>query len=132
MIDVEREKIRLELVKERSSEVLKKIILHHVGINNSLSIDGWEGYTWINQYRYAHLVHLHSRGQFGRGNESTSYIESIWGILKGMITKYYNALNGNNFLYFLRELEFRYNTRDKFYYEIKRIKRYFKLLYINL
>ena len=29
-----------------------------------------------------------------------------------MITKYYNALKANNFLYFLRELEFRYNTRD--------------------
>ena len=29
-----------------------------------------------------------------------------------MITKYYNALNAINFLYFLRELEFRYNTRD--------------------
>ena len=29
-----------------------------------------------------------------------------------MITKYYNALNGSNFLYFLRELEFRYNTRS--------------------
>ena len=28
-----------------------------------------------------------------------------------MITKYYNALNGNYFLYFLRELEFSYNTR---------------------
>ena len=28
-----------------------------------------------------------------------------------MIKKYYNALKGENFLYFLRELEFRYNTR---------------------
>ena len=60
LIEVESKKIRLELVKERSSEVLKKIILHHVGINNTIITDGWEGYSWINQYRYDHLVHLHS------------------------------------------------------------------------
>lgn len=112
LIDVESKKIRLELVKERSSEVLKKIILHHVGINNTIITDGWDGYNWIGQYSYAHLVHLHSRGQFGRGDASTSYIESIWGIFKGMLTKYYNALTAFNFIYFLRELEFRYNTRD--------------------
>ena len=30
-----------------------------------------------------------------------------------MITKYYNALNAKNFLYyFLKEFEFRYNTSD--------------------
>lgn len=29
-----------------------------------------------------------------------------------MITRYYNALNADNFVYFLRELEFHYNTRD--------------------
>ena len=29
-----------------------------------------------------------------------------------MITRYYNALNADNFVYFLRDLEFRYNIRD--------------------
>ena len=39
-------------------------------------------------------------------------IQNLFGVIfNGMITKYYNALNGSNFLYFLRELEFRYNTR---------------------
>ena len=81
LIDVYSKKIRLELVKERSSEILKTILLHYAGINTIISY-GWDGYNWISQYRYAHLVHLHSRGQFGSGRESTSYIESIWGIFK--------------------------------------------------
>ena len=51
LINVESKKIRLELVKERSSEVLKKIILHHAGINNTIITDGWEGYN-------AHLVYF--------------------------------------------------------------------------
>ena len=29
-----------------------------------------------------------------------------------MITRYHNALNADNFAFFLRKLEFRYNTRD--------------------
>ena len=80
LIDIESKKIRLELVKERSAEVLKKIILHHVGFNITIISDGLDGYNRINHYTYTHLVQLHNRGQFGRVNESTSYIESIWGI----------------------------------------------------
>ena len=60
--------------------------------NNTFITDGWEGYNWIRQYRYNHKIHFHGRHDFGRGNQSTSYIESIWGIFKGMIIKYYNAL----------------------------------------
>jgi hypothetical protein len=82
LIDVESKKIRLEIVKERSSEILKNNILHRLGINNTIISDGWKGYNWISQYRYAYLVYLHSRGQFEKGNESTSYIESIWVIFK--------------------------------------------------
>ena len=112
LINVVSKKIRLELVKERSSQILQKIIFHHIGFNNTIITDGWEGYNWIRDYRYYHIIHIHGRHDFGSGNESTSCIESIWGIFKGMITRYYNALNADNFVYFLRELEFRYNTRD--------------------
>ena len=74
--------------------------------------DGWVGYDWISEYRYNHIKHIHGRHDFCSGNESTSYIEIIWGIFKDMITRYHNALNADNFAFFLRKLEFRYNTRD--------------------
>jgi hypothetical protein len=112
LIYVDSRKIRLELAKNRFSEILKKIIFHHIGFNNTIINDDWQGYDWIGEYRYNHIKHIHYRNDFGTDNESTSYIESIWDILKGMITRYYNALNADNFVYFLRELEFHYNTRD--------------------
>ncbi len=65
------------------------------------------------EYRYNHIKLIHVRHDFGSDNESTNYIKSIKGIFKCMKTRYYNALNDDNFAYFLlRELEFRYNTRD--------------------
>ena len=43
---------------------------------------------------------------FGLGIESTSHIESIWSQLKSFIIKFYQALKSDNFIYFIRELEF--------------------------
>ena len=45
LFEVNSKKIRLELVKDRSSDILKKIILHHIGPFNTIINDGWEGYN---------------------------------------------------------------------------------------
>ena len=47
LIDIGTKNIRLELVKQRNTEIIKKIILHHVGKNNTIISDGWEAYDWI-------------------------------------------------------------------------------------
>lgn len=113
LIDIGTKNIRLELVKQRNTEILKKIILHHVGKNNTIISDGWEAYYWLRYYNYHHIVHVHGRHDFGHGNESTSHIEGIWGYLKGLIIKLYTALKPDNFYYYLKEIEFRYYIKDK-------------------
>ena len=45
LTEMEIKKIRLEIIKERSSEILKKIILHNVSINNTIISDQWEVYN---------------------------------------------------------------------------------------
>lgn len=47
------------------------------------------------------------------GNEATSHIESIWGKLKGLITTIYNSIAPENFIYYLKEMEFRYDMKNK-------------------
>ena len=47
LIEVETKKVRLEFVNERSEEIIKKIILHHVGKNNTLISDDWAGYNYL-------------------------------------------------------------------------------------
>ena len=47
------------------------------------------------------------------GSESTSHIETVWATLKRYISKLYTALNQKNFIYYVREIEFSYNIRNK-------------------
>lgn len=89
---------------------MKKIIKHHVGENNTIIQDGWEGYTWLRNENYEHIRHTHGLHDFGRGSESTSHKESVWATLKRYISKLYTALNQKNFIYYVREIEFRYNS----------------------
>lgn len=112
LIDIGTKNIRLELVKQRNTEIIKNI-LHHFGKNNTIISDGWETYDWIGYHNYHHIVHVHGRHDFGHGNEYTSHIEGIWGCLKGLIIKLYTALKPDNFYYYLKEIEFRYYIKDK-------------------
>ena len=106
LIDIGSKNIPLELVKQRNTDIIKKIILHHVGWNNNIISDGWEAYNWLNFHNYHHIVHVHGRHDFGHGTESTNHIESIWAYLKGLIIKIYTALLPDNFFYYLKEIEF--------------------------
>ena len=113
LIDISNGKVRLELVKEHNADIMQKIIKHHVGENNIIISDGWEGYTWLRNDNYEHRRHILWRHDFGWGSESTSHIESVWATLKRYISKLYTALNQKNFIYYVREIEFRYNVRNK-------------------
>ena len=57
--------------------------------------------------------HIVGRHDFGHGTESTSHIESIWDYFKTLIIKIYTSLLPENFFYYLKEIEFLYNVRDK-------------------
>lgn len=112
--------MRIELVDSRDTLALKEIITKHVLKGNIIVTDSWNGYNFLNSNDslYTYIVHNHSRGAFGSGLESTSRIESIWGQLKEKIKKLYHSIPSHNFLFFLREAEYRliiskYNKIEK-------------------
>ena len=113
MIDVFTKNIRVELVLQRNTEIIKKLVLHHIGSNNTIITDGWDSYNWLSSSNYCHIVHVHGRNDFGFRTHSTCHIESIWGYFKGIITRIYCTLLPDNFIYYLKEIEFRYNIRHK-------------------
>ena len=114
LINTETNDFRIELVDSRDQTTLKNIITKHVLIGNSIVSDSWSGYNFLNAPNsgYNHIVHNHSRGNFGTGLESTSRIESIWGQLKFKIKNLYHSIPSKNFVYFLREAEYRLRIKN--------------------
>jgi hypothetical protein len=43
---------------------------------------------------------LHAQNNFGHAPQSTSYIESVWGDLKRLLSKIYVSVKSDNFIYF--------------------------------
>ena len=104
----------MEIVENRDTDTLKQIIEKHVLPGNYITTDAWKGYTFLD-YPYSghiHDVYNHARGNFGSGLSSTSRIEGLWGELKVLLKKIYTSVNSDNFLYFLREMEYRRSIKS--------------------
>ena len=99
------DEIRLEFITNRYENTLKPIIERHVGFGNIICSDSWAGYNFIIRPNsgYVHDVSNHLRGQFGLN----SRIEDIWGEIKIFIKIMYISIHSKNFIYFLKEAEYR-------------------------
>ena len=115
VIDTNTKEFRLEVTKSREAINLKKFISKFIPPGNFIITDGWAGYSWLNDNGYERLEHNHGRNDWGSGNEATSHSENIWNVLKDEIKSTYKSIQNKNFLYFLREAEFKYNNRNKSY-----------------
>ena len=109
LINCETNEIHLELKEQRNEDTLKTIIQKHVKKGNIVIMDRWSRYLFLNNQVNGCFHHTHNRARknFGIWLDSTSRIESVWSELKTKIKKIYNSIQSNNFIYFLRELEFR-------------------------
>jgi len=56
---------------------------------------------------YHRIVHIHAQNNFGHAPQSTSYIESVWGNLKRLLSKIYVSIKSDNSIYFAKEGEYR-------------------------
>lgn len=54
----------------------------------------------------------------GYVNQATSHSENIWNVLKDEIKATYKSIKNKDFLYFLREAEFKYNNTNKNYQDM--------------
>lgn len=106
-------KIRLEILPNRSTDIIKKIITNLIPTGNTIVTDGRSFYNWFDNPRYGceHSVHNHDHGDFGADEDSTSHIEQLWHNLKHIITSIYYIFLSEKFILFLREAEFRRNTK---------------------
>ena len=92
----------------REGDILKKFITKFVPPDNNIVTDGWVSYNFLNDNGYARYEHNHGSGDFGEGEESTSHSEGLWDNIKGDIISTYYSIPCKDFLYFLKEEEFKF------------------------
>ena len=105
---------RLEGVLSRDSAILKKFVHKYIPQGNNIVSDQWAGYNFLDlpDSGYRHFSHNHGDGSFGLGLQSTSHIESIWGVLKQKIHVTYNSFPSKKIMHFLKEAEYKYKIRN--------------------
>ena len=110
LLNTETNGIRLDVVTIRNETTLKAIIEKHAGIGKEIYSDSWTCYNFLNRPNsgYINNVVNHSQGVFG----ITRMIEGLSAVLNSLIKKMYTCIHSINLIYFLREAEYRRNTRN--------------------
>ena len=105
---------RVDISFKRNESVLKEFIIAHMERGNKIITDGWAGYSFIDHLEgYTREVHIHGESDFRYGINSISHIESIWSQLKSGIKSIYYIIPHQNFLFYLREAEWRIKNKSK-------------------
>jgi len=109
----ETKNFRVVVSYNRDEEILKTFISKFIPTGNIIISDAWSGYSFLNAANsgYIHSIHVHGHNDFGLGFDSTSHVESVWGILKHELKSLNTTIRYHIFLFFLRESEFKHKYR---------------------
>ena len=108
-------KLPIDVMSIRNSTNLEIFVKNHVESGTTIVADGWAGYSFLESDNsvWPHEIYNHGAGNFGLGLHSTSHIEVTWSHLKSQITNIYNIIPKTNYIYFIKEAEFRLNICKK-------------------
>ena len=107
-IDTTSKNIRLDVLPQRNAENIKIFIQNHIIPGTNITHDGWLGYNCLDDdCVWTHETHNHGSSDFGLGTHYTSHIESYWAFFKSILKKLYPIFPHKNYIYYIREGEFR-------------------------
>lgn len=104
-------KVKVEIVKDVKAETLLKETIKKVKRGSLIYTDKFKSYDGLVMYGFRHERIDHGK-RFANGKVYINGIEGFWSYAQGKLLKYH-GLSSANFPYYLKELEFRYNDRDK-------------------
>ena len=93
LYELERDRIKVFIVPNRSAQVLQPIIRENVSDETNFYSDMWRGYLGLhNNFNpsFTHTAINHSM-TWGHGLESTNYIESQWAWIKLKLRSVYHT-----------------------------------------
>lgn len=103
--------IYLELIPDTKARVLERVIKDKVSRRGRIFSDTHPGYDGLVGLGYLHRTINHGREEYVRGRVHINGIEGFWGLSK-VNMQTYKGIRKKNWIYYLKEMEFRYNHRD--------------------
>jgi transposase len=104
-------KVYTIIVPNVKKEILMKEIENKTLKGSVFYTDGFTSYNDLKQYG-KHNIIKHEDDKFVEGNNHINGIEGFWSYAKERFRKYH-GINKNNYPFYLKEMEFRFNNRDR-------------------
>jgi transposase len=104
-------KIYTKIVENVSKETLMKEIENKTQKGSVFYTDGWKSYASLEQYG-KHNIIKHDENKFADKHNHINGIEGFWSYAKERFHKYH-GINKNNYPFYLKEMEFRFNHRNE-------------------
>ena len=104
-------KVTVEVVPDVKGDTLLELALKKVKRGSLIYTDRFRSYNGLVSYGFKHLRIDHGK-RFANGKVYINGIEGFWSFAKERLMKYH-GVNPAKFPLYLKELEFRYNHRDR-------------------
>jgi transposase len=105
-----RGKVRVEVVEDVSAESILRSAIKKVKRGSIIYTDRFRSYDGLVMYGFRHERIDHGK-RFANGKVYINGIEGFWSYAKERLLKFH-GVRRENFVYYIKELEFRYNNRD--------------------
>jgi len=108
-------KVSVSIVRNVSAESLMTETVKRVRRGSIVYTDKWKGYDSLMFCGYKHL-NIDHRYKFKQGKVYINGIEGFWSFAKERLIKHH-GISRQKFLYYIKEMEWRYNNRGKDLFE---------------
>ena len=109
-------RVSVNIVKDVSSETLIHETVTKVRRGSIVYTDKWKGYDSLMFCGYRHLNIDHAT-RFKQEKVCINGVEGFWSFAKERLIKHH-GISKNKFLLYIKEMEWRYNNRDKNLFEL--------------
>jgi len=109
-------KVSVSIVTDVKAESLMNETVKKVRRGSIVYTDKWRGYDSLMFCGYRHL-NIDHRYKFKQGKVYINGIEGFWAFAKERLIKHH-GISKEKFLYYIKEMEWRYNNREKDLYEV--------------
>lgn len=104
-------KIHTIIVENVKEDTLMEAIKNKTKKGSVFYTDGFKSYASLHQYG-KHNIIKHNEDEFAKGRTHINGIEGFWSYAKERFHKYH-GINRKNYPLYLKEMEFRFNHRNK-------------------